>query len=115
MCLQELSAACKACGRGPPHPSFDDFKLVQLDRPVKLPGLTVIDVIEMKPKRINFTNCYFHDGMNCGIVSKGAVDSLIANCIVERISKTGIEHSIGGEGAFAGQHLGCEILHCDHF
>ena len=105
LCLQELTAACKACERGPPHESFGDFKLVQLDRPVKISGLTVVDDLRTKLKRIDFTNCYFRDGMNCGIVSKGAHDSLIANCIVERTSKTGIEHSIGGEGSFAGASL----------
>ncbi len=107
--MQELSAAYKASGRGPPQASFDNFKLIQLDRPVKLPGLTVIDNLDSKPKRIDFTNCYFRDGMNCGIVSKGAIDSLIANCIVERTSKAGIEHSIGGEGSFAGLPLDCSF------
>lgn len=77
---------------------------------MKLSGLTVIDNLQSKPKRIDFTNCYFRDGMNCGIVSKGALSSVIANCIVERTSKPGIEHSIGGEGAFAGFAPGCPSL-----
>ena len=102
-CLQELAAAYEATdGKGPPEASFDNFKLVQLDQPVKVQGLTIIDNLQSKPERINFTNCYFHDGHNCGIVSKAAVNSLIANCVVERTSVEGIQHSVGGEGAFAG-------------
>ena len=100
-----LSAAYEKSGKGPPHASFDDFQLVQLDRPVNIHGLTIIDDLDTKPKKISFTNCYFHDGMNCGIVPKGAVEGLVANCVVERTSVVGIETSIGGEGAFAGLQL----------
>lgn len=80
----------------------DDFKLVQLDRPLNVPCLCIVDNMDTHPKRISFTNCYFHDGLNCGIVSKGALDSLVANNVVERTRVSGIETSCGGEGAIAG-------------
>ena len=94
----------KAADKG--EASADNFKLIQLDQPVKLPGLCIIDDLVTKPDRISFTNCYFHDGLDAGIVSKGGVDSLVANCVVERIAYTGIETSCGGEGAFAGRLSG---------
>ncbi len=97
-----LLAAYKESGKGPQHASFEDFQLVQLDQPVNIDGLTLIENLDTKPERISFTNCYFHDGMNCGIVPKGAVKALVANCIVERTSVVGIEASIGEEGAFPG-------------
>ncbi|CAL5222169.1 g4495 [Coccomyxa viridis] len=97
-----LLAAYKESGKGPQHASFEDFQLVQLDQPVDIDGLTLIENLDTKPERISFTNCYFHDGMNCGIVPKGAIEALVANCIVERTSVVGIEASIGEEGAFPG-------------
>lgn len=65
--MQALLAAYKKSGKGPQHASFEDFQLVQLDQPVKIDGLTLIENLDTKPERISFTNCYFHDGMNCGI------------------------------------------------
>lgn len=67
-----------------------DWKHVELDQPVKIPGLCIIENQAAKPKRISVTNCHFHDGLNCGIACKGAHEILIANNVVERTRVAGV-------------------------
>ena len=87
-----------------------DLKRVELNKPVKIARLCIIENANAKPKRIAVTNCHFHDGLNCGIDCKGAHEILIANNVVERTRVSGIaaaEDHWWGEGGMGGTP--CEL------
>ena len=86
--LQALCDALKTAGMR--EICMEQMRLVELDQPIHIPGLCLIDCKQAGWKRISVTNSYFHDGLNTGICLKGGEETLVANNYVERTAQAGI-------------------------